>query len=181
MTDLGTLGGTFSDSAGINNRHQIVGASTVASGQQHAYMFSKGKMTDLNELIPVDSGWILVAATGINNAGDFVGNGRIKGQTHAFLLSGCPLMSIAFDFQDAQRVLVKTERESIGLGHPAQRSRSSVRFPVPIDALDLRISAARVLLLGCKLTWMLSGFHQRSGRCFPWPAAPPRRGAQSAP
>ena len=79
MSDLGTLGGTFSDSAGINNRHQIVGTSTVSSGQQHAYIFSKAKMTDLNELIPSDSGWILVAATGINDAGEIVGNGRING------------------------------------------------------------------------------------------------------
>jgi probable HAF family extracellular repeat protein len=87
MTDLGTLGGTFSDSAGIDNRHRIVGASTVASGQQHAYIFSKAKMTDLNELIPADSGWTLVAATGINDVGEIVGNGRINGQTHAFLLT----------------------------------------------------------------------------------------------
>ena len=87
VTDLGTLGGTFSDSAGIDNRHRIVGASTVASGQQHAYIFSKAKMTDLNELIPADSGWTLVAATGINGVGEIVGNGRINGQTHAFLLT----------------------------------------------------------------------------------------------
>jgi probable HAF family extracellular repeat protein len=87
MTDLGTLGGTFSDSAGINNRRQIVGVSTVASGQQHAYMFSKAKMTDLNELIPANSGWTLVAATGINDAGEIVGKGLINGQTHAFLLT----------------------------------------------------------------------------------------------
>ena len=87
MTDLGTLGGTFSDSAGINNRGQIVGTSTVAAGQQNAYLFSRGKMTDLNELIPADSGWTLVAATGINDAGEIVGNGRINGQPHAFLLT----------------------------------------------------------------------------------------------
>jgi probable HAF family extracellular repeat protein len=87
MTDLGTLGGAFSDTAGMNNHRQIVGASTIASGQQHAYLFSKATMTDLNDLIPVDSGWILVAATGINDVGEIVGNGRINGQTHAFLLT----------------------------------------------------------------------------------------------
>jgi probable HAF family extracellular repeat protein len=87
MTDLGTLGGSFSDTAGINNRHQIVGTSTLASGQQHAYIFSRAAMTDLNELIPAGSGWILVAATGINDAGEIVGNGSINGQTHAFLLT----------------------------------------------------------------------------------------------
>jgi probable HAF family extracellular repeat protein len=87
MTDLGTLGGSFSDTAGINNRHQIIGTSTLASGQQHAYIFSRATMTDLNELIPPGSGWILVAATGINDAGEIVGTGSINGQTHAFLLT----------------------------------------------------------------------------------------------
>jgi probable HAF family extracellular repeat protein len=87
MNDLGTLGGTFSDSAGINNHRHIVGTSTVAGGQQHAYLFSKGKMTDLNELIPASSGWTLIAATGINDAGEVVGNGTINGHAHAFLLT----------------------------------------------------------------------------------------------
>lgn len=87
MRDLGTLGGTFSDSGGINNRAQIVGTATVASGQQHAYIFSKGKMNDLNELIPASSGWTLIAATGINDAGEIVGNGTINGHAHAFLLT----------------------------------------------------------------------------------------------
>jgi hypothetical protein len=43
-------------------------------------------MVDINELIPVDSGWELVNANGINNAGQIVGWGRVGGTTHGFLL-----------------------------------------------------------------------------------------------
>lgn len=43
-------------------------------------------MLDLNDVIPVDSGWVLVRATDINDHGQVVGRGRIAGQTRAFLL-----------------------------------------------------------------------------------------------
>ena len=46
-----------------------------------------GLMQDLNTLIPIESGWELAAATGINNSGQIVGRGMISGQTHAFLLT----------------------------------------------------------------------------------------------
>jgi probable HAF family extracellular repeat protein len=44
-------------------------------------------MTDLNNLIPAGSGWILVEATAINKAGQIAGVGTINGQTRAFLLT----------------------------------------------------------------------------------------------
>jgi probable HAF family extracellular repeat protein len=43
-------------------------------------------MHDLNTMIPASSGWYLEEAFGINTAGEIVGQGRIKGQLHAFLL-----------------------------------------------------------------------------------------------
>lgn len=44
-------------------------------------------MLDLNSLIPAVSGWELQFAGSINDAGQIVGQGRINGQSHAFLLT----------------------------------------------------------------------------------------------
>ena len=40
MTDLGTLGGATSQANGINDNGQIVGYSTTASGQIHAFFYT---------------------------------------------------------------------------------------------------------------------------------------------
>jgi probable HAF family extracellular repeat protein len=87
MNDLGKLGGTYSLSNQINNHGQVVGLSRIASGELHAFLWEDGVMTDLNNLIPAGSGWILVEATAINEAGQIAGVGSINGQTHAFLLT----------------------------------------------------------------------------------------------
>jgi probable HAF family extracellular repeat protein len=47
-------------------------------------------MKDLNRLIPGDSGWVLVAAYAINDAGQIVGCGNRRGQRRAFLLTPGP-------------------------------------------------------------------------------------------
>jgi probable HAF family extracellular repeat protein len=44
-------------------------------------------MSDLNSLIPPNSGWTLSEAFGINDTGQITGTGAINGATHAFLLN----------------------------------------------------------------------------------------------
>src|SRR5262249_6329350 len=68
VTDLGTLGGTFTGTATngiqrINNCGQIVGRSTTTDEVMHAFLWANGQMTDLNNLIPPNSGWVLLEAT----------------------------------------------------------------------------------------------------------------------
>lgn len=89
MTDLKTLGGLRSFAAGINNRGQIVGKSTLRPGSdtEHACLWSGGKLYDLNALIPKNSGWVLARAAAINDGGDIVGTGTLHGEEHAFLLT----------------------------------------------------------------------------------------------
>ena len=44
-------------------------------------------MQDLNDLIPPNSGWVLILANAINNKGEITGYGTIDGANHAFLLT----------------------------------------------------------------------------------------------
>jgi probable HAF family extracellular repeat protein len=50
ITDLGTLGGTDATPAGINDPGQVVGVSTTATGDTHAFLWQPGRMTDLGTL-----------------------------------------------------------------------------------------------------------------------------------
>jgi uncharacterized membrane protein len=86
---LGTLpGGTSSIGSGINDSNQIVGLSSTATSTSDAMIWTqKGGMKDLNNMIPPNSGWVLVLANSINNAGQITGYGTINGEDHAFLLT----------------------------------------------------------------------------------------------
>lgn len=54
-----------------------------------AFLDRNGAWIDLNTLIPANSGWVLVNASAINNAGQIVGTGRVNGgsQSQGFLLT----------------------------------------------------------------------------------------------
>lgn len=68
MQDLGTLGGTFSSANSINNRGDIVGASTTATEAFHAVVWQDGVMYDLSPSAEGDS-----QAFDINNKGEIAG------------------------------------------------------------------------------------------------------------
>jgi probable HAF family extracellular repeat protein len=88
MSDLGGLGGSFTQANAINNAGQIVGSSrTVGDADTRAVIWTaNGGITDLNLLIPANSGWDLQGANSISNNGKIAGAGIIKGHQHAFLL-----------------------------------------------------------------------------------------------
>jgi probable HAF family extracellular repeat protein len=89
IVDLGTLGGPLSLGLGMNVLGQVVGESATANGLLHAFLtdLETMQMVDLNTLIPPDSGWNLIDAMSINDAGQITGEGGIGGQTHAYLLT----------------------------------------------------------------------------------------------
>ncbi len=97
MQDLGTItsptggNGQYAYGFGINNDGVVVGESTYQKNGQgivyHAFVYSNGKMKDLNRLIPANSGWVLSTAYSINDAGQIVGYGTYKNQQHGFLLT----------------------------------------------------------------------------------------------
>lgn len=80
--NLGTLDGRSSYAHAINENGVVVGTSGF-----RAFKWESGVMTDLNSLLPPNSGWVLEVANGINLEGSIVGQGRHQGLSRAFLLS----------------------------------------------------------------------------------------------
>jgi probable HAF family extracellular repeat protein len=87
LRDLGSLGGNFSSSWGLNALGQVVGVSSNASFRQRAFLWQNGTMTDLNSLLPANSGWELTGAFFINDRGHIVGNGLFQGQPAWYLMT----------------------------------------------------------------------------------------------
>lgn len=95
--DIGSLGGNWSSGAGINERGEVVGASTLAGGSVYnAFYYSEATgMMNLNSLIGANSGWMLSNAAAINESGQIVGSGLHNGQYRAYLLTPVPEPSVA--------------------------------------------------------------------------------------
>lgn len=94
--DLGTLAGRDTSSAlGINSYGDVVGSSMEwPQSGQHAFLWTDGAMHDLNNFLPPDSGWELLVAKDINDAGEIVGWGSVDldgddifDEIHAFLFT----------------------------------------------------------------------------------------------
>jgi uncharacterized membrane protein len=89
--DLGHLPGDVGSGAqAVNSSGVAVGLSIDPSNHGRAAMFSGGQVTDLNTLLPANSGWTLQSASGINDSGVIVGSGTHNGTPEAFTLTPPP-------------------------------------------------------------------------------------------
>jgi probable HAF family extracellular repeat protein len=93
ITDLGTADGDpCSVALDLNSQGQVVGSSGDCDlvTNQHAFLWEKGQIVDLNTLIPASSGVQLQFAFQINERGEIAGFGALKnGDPRAFVLIPC--------------------------------------------------------------------------------------------
>jgi probable HAF family extracellular repeat protein len=100
MTNLGTLSGdACSVSDAVNSSGQIVGGSGLSLSAffpactdpvEHAVLWKKGRVIDLNSFVPAGSDLILNEAVFINDSGEISGFGTLpNGDQHAILLIPC--------------------------------------------------------------------------------------------
>ena len=85
MIDLGTLTGEEgqgSYATDINNAGRIIGYTKT----NEVFTWYKGIMTDLNTLLPENSGWKIMNVQGINNHGQIVGYGTFNGGKNTAVL-----------------------------------------------------------------------------------------------
>jgi probable HAF family extracellular repeat protein len=87
-TDIGLLPGDYRiRPSDINNRDWMVGSGEGAGEVYRAFLYADGELYDLNDLIPVDSGWVLFQASAINDRGEIVGYGAYNGRESGFRLT----------------------------------------------------------------------------------------------
>jgi probable HAF family extracellular repeat protein len=91
ITDLGTLGGTYSQATAISPNGTVVGYSSLSgSFPWHAFRYSGGMMTELGTLGGDDS-----EAYDVNDAGQVVGaSTTATGLVRAFLVDGGSMMDL---------------------------------------------------------------------------------------
>jgi len=96
ITHLGLLAGhTHGEALALNERAQVVGSGWAWVYQnkrygrtdERAFLWERGSLRDLTTLLGPDSGWVLEAATDINEHGQIVGYGLRNGVRRAFLLT----------------------------------------------------------------------------------------------
>ena len=102
VTNLGSLGGKTGTVNGINELGQVVGSSTDKDGNNRAFVWTEGKIADLNSLISTPLTYngaavTLTSGAGINNFGDITALGTYTYKdaagkdatgTRSYLLSG---------------------------------------------------------------------------------------------
>jgi probable HAF family extracellular repeat protein len=96
VTDLGTLGGTWSFANSINDRGQIAGSATLpGDSATHGFLWQNGQLTDLGTLggndsyaVSIDESGVVTGGAETTNPSDdyFCGapNGPFPGVCHAF-------------------------------------------------------------------------------------------------
>jgi probable HAF family extracellular repeat protein len=97
MTDLGTLNGNETIAFSINNSGQVVGNWRTAGFTENGFLYSGGRMYDLNAIAQPSGGithiQLVPVGRSINDRGQIACTGKIGVSTHALLLTPKPQLT----------------------------------------------------------------------------------------
>ena len=118
FTDVGTLGGPYSEVAAINDRGAAVGKSLTSSFQYHPYVYEDGMIKDLGSF-----GGSFGTASGINNHGVVVGTSLDSANMQqAFIYDGAGIRRLLPDLPESTAVGINDHGAVIGWIHAAGTS-----------------------------------------------------------
>jgi len=184
VSDLGTVGGSIAGARDVNDKNEIVGWSTTASGFEHAFLYSGGTMNDIGPSISPDES----VATGINNASQIVGWGVQFSQQMGYswtagvatTLFG-PVPNHPPNMTSAWKINDNGDICGAVYGPTAdaitwQASGSTVVMPTAspyADAFDINLKSGMTGYGSGNLAWrwILSGGIVTQSKQVPWPAA----------
>ena len=97
MSDLGTLGGSYSRALGVNDVGQVVGESSILGGFTHAFITGPNGvgMSNLNSLVDLPHGVFLTSAVDINDVGQVIAVVVPEPEIYVMLLVGLCLIGFA--------------------------------------------------------------------------------------
>jgi probable HAF family extracellular repeat protein len=117
MVDIGTLGGTFGVSVGMNNRGQVIGDSNLAGDQTH-HAFVWDQKDGLQDLGTLKGYSFFSHANWINDAGEIVGDSDSHTANRAFLWKNGVMTDLGTVANDAcsAAVSINSRGQVVGSG-----------------------------------------------------------------
>jgi uncharacterized repeat protein (TIGR01451 family) len=147
----------------VNASGQVVGTFFTPAGES-AFIYEDGVLTDLNQLLPVGSGWQLGAAIDINDAGQIVGQGMHDGEGRGFLLtpttSPPPMADLAVSMTASPQPLlagtVATFVASIENLGPDPATNVRLTAQLPVNQTSASCSAPGGTCVGAGSSWTVT-------------------------
>jgi len=147
MTDLGTLGGEVSVPIAMNSHGHVIGDAENDLGETVPFLYKNGTMVNINTLLPPDSGWVLLTAFHINDAGQISGYGFLNGQISYYILTPGDNVPPVADAGADQTVECGTATHLDGTGS-SDEDNDAITFEWRNGATVLGTNAVLDVLLG---------------------------------